>query len=1117
MKAPLVPAKRGGSSRLPGPAALPFAHFFRDSRRENEASRDPALEAIPAEGTAMSEQPNRDCTDAFLSESALEAGLAAGFGPPSSVLRALSAGLPELPRVLLPEPDSGATSPVVRPGSEQMPAHQGPDNRYQLVGEIARGGMGCVFKGRDVDLGRDVAVKVLLEQHAGRTELIYRFLEEAQIAGQLQHPGIVPVYEMGQLHGRPFFSMKLIKGQTLARLLADRADLAQERPRLLQVFEKVCQTLAYAHSRGVIHRDLKPANVMVGAYGEVLVMDWGLAKVLGERRGVSPRVEAVTEVRTTRCGISDQAGSDTQAGSVMGTPTYMAPEQARGEVDLVDERADVFGLGAILCEVLTGQQPFPGPNAEAARKARTAALEDARSRLDGCGADEELVTLCRRCLAGEPWQRPRDAGVVAEAVGVYLRGVAERLRRAELQRAAAEAQAREERKRRRVTLVLAASVLLLVVLGGGAAAWWHQQRREVVRDVEIALAEAEDRCRAARWAEARAALERAEGRLGSGGPAELRLRLERARADVDMVSRLEEVRLRQADVKAGGFDTTGADRRYAAVFRNHGIDVEELAVEEAAQQVRGSAIRRELLAALDNWAIARGPQRSERLLAVADAADDSVWRRELRRACRRGDRQAICDLAARPEALEQPAEVLTLLGEGLVQVRREEEAIRLLRAALRRHPADFWLCHDLATLLKEGRGEQVAEAVGQFRAALALRPDSPGVWLNLSVALEKQGKVQEAGACCRKAIELGPGCVMAHNNLGVVLAKQGNLREAVACLRKAIELGPRFVKAHANLAVTLEKQGKLDEAVPCYHKAIEIAPRLAHVHCDLGAVLAEQGKADEAIACFRKAIEIDPRLARGHNNLGAALSKQGKLTEAVACFRKAIELEPGLILAHSGLAMALYRQGQFTEAEASTRRVLDLLPSDNPGRAAMAEVIQLCRHGRELEQTMPELLAIPQWSGSAAKALEYARVAYQTRRFAVSAALYARAFALGGHLVDGVGRAHRYNAACAAVLAGCGQTVDTALTTSERQRWRRQALTWLRADLGAWRRVLPGSPALVVEKLRHWQSDPDLAGLREPEALKRLPEEERAAGARLWADVAALRKSAAQAKQAKGD
>ena len=189
-----------------------------------------------------------------------------------------------------------------------MPSKEETGDRYQLSGEIARGGMGAVLRGRDVDLGRDLAVKVLLEKYVDRPEVARRFIEEAQIGGQLQHPGVVPVYDIGRFGDRPFFTMKLVKGQTLSAILAERTEAAQDRPRLLGIALQVAQAMAYAHAKGVIHRDLKPANIMVGAFGEVQVMDWGLAKVLAEG-GVADEERAsrahqepedVTIIRTAR-------------------------------------------------------------------------------------------------------------------------------------------------------------------------------------------------------------------------------------------------------------------------------------------------------------------------------------------------------------------------------------------------------------------------------------------------------------------------------------------------------------------------------------------------------------------------------------------------------------------------------------------------------------------------------------------------------------------------------------------------------------------------------------------------------------------------------------------------
>ena len=366
--------------------------------------------------------------------------LAATSAP--GALARLAETLADIPRVHLrdTEPFTGP-GPVVRPSSAEMPDPSDRLARLQLLGEVARGGMGVIIKGRDSDLGRDLAVKVLLEQHREKPDLIRRFVEEAQISGQLQHPGVVPVYELGTLADhRPYFAMKLVKGRTLAVLLAERAGPAEDQPRLLGIFEQVCLTMAYAHVRGVIHRDLKPSNIMVGSFGEVQVMDWGLAKVLPQG-GVADdeeagRIRHETVIQTGRTGTDAELS---QAGSVMGTPAYMPPEQASGDLDRLDERADVFALGSILCEVLTGRPAFTGRTVgEIHRKAARGDLTDAFGRLDACGADAELAGLARECLACEPEDRPRNAGAVIERLTAYLAGVQERLRTAELARVEAQ-------------------------------------------------------------------------------------------------------------------------------------------------------------------------------------------------------------------------------------------------------------------------------------------------------------------------------------------------------------------------------------------------------------------------------------------------------------------------------------------------------------------------------------------------------------------------------------------------------------------------------------------------------------------------------------------------------
>jgi serine/threonine-protein kinase len=349
-----------------------------------------------------------------LDESRLDAGLQAGFGPSVgdleprdglSILAEIESRLGAETRVFLRRESRGEAR-----GSDDDGLV--PGKRYELKGEIDRGGMGVILRGRDNDLGRDVAMKVLQSRHADNPAMVRRFVEEAQIAGQLQHPGVLTVYELGiQDDQRPYFTMRLIRGRTLAALLAERSGPDVDRRHFLNIFERVCQTIAYAHARGVIHRDLKPANVMVAEFGEVQVVDWGLAKLLPQAEDGEPRTAPRTEIRLPQ---GEAIGPHSIAGSIMGTPAYMAPEQARGEIDRVDERADVFALGAILCEILTGQAAFRGDARDALDEAKAGRLDDAWQRLDACGASAPLVELTRSCLAPDPRNRLRDAGVVSE-------------------------------------------------------------------------------------------------------------------------------------------------------------------------------------------------------------------------------------------------------------------------------------------------------------------------------------------------------------------------------------------------------------------------------------------------------------------------------------------------------------------------------------------------------------------------------------------------------------------------------------------------------------------------------------------------------------------------------
>src|SRR5262245_54267124 len=278
------------------------------------------------------------------------------------------------------------TRTVPAPPGDAPPAP--PDTpRYRFEAFLARGGQAEVWRGCDALLARGVALKVLREPVFADGEFRASFEEEARHVGRLEHPSIVPVYDLGELpDGRPFFVMKLIHGQTLAELLAARATPAEDLPRWVAVFEQICAAVAFAHARGLIHRDLKPSNVMLSEFGEVLVMDWGIAKALAARPQLAQLPPTPALLSLSGGGAATASGgADTLPGQVRGTPAFMAPEQARGEAG---KASDVFGLGGILCVILTGQPPYTQ-----ARQALVGDVTEAFARLDACGADPELIGL----------------------------------------------------------------------------------------------------------------------------------------------------------------------------------------------------------------------------------------------------------------------------------------------------------------------------------------------------------------------------------------------------------------------------------------------------------------------------------------------------------------------------------------------------------------------------------------------------------------------------------------------------------------------------------------------------------------------------------------------------
>lgn len=313
------------------------------------------------------------------------------------------------------------------------------EDRYEVISILGRGGMGEVRLVRDRVLRRRLAQKVIRQELCTRAPVVARFVEEAEVSAQLEHPGIVPVHDFGRLpDGRQFFTMKEVRGRTLTAILQKEQ---WPLPRLIAAFASVCEAIGYAHARGVVHRDLKPDNVMVGDHGEVLVLDWGIAKLLG-------RTEAAEADEAVWSGRASDESLATRMGSVAGTPTYMPPEQARGEIHRIAPTADVYALGAMLYQILSGRPPYEGRDARVVLAAvlagpppppgrvgrldvtatMTLSLEELGATEEGPGLPPELVDLCERCMAREPEDRPKDGAAVAHEVRSWLEGAQQRER-----------------------------------------------------------------------------------------------------------------------------------------------------------------------------------------------------------------------------------------------------------------------------------------------------------------------------------------------------------------------------------------------------------------------------------------------------------------------------------------------------------------------------------------------------------------------------------------------------------------------------------------------------------------------------------------------------------------
>jgi serine/threonine protein kinase/Flp pilus assembly protein TadD len=810
---------------------------------------------------------------------------------------------------LLDLPDKPAAT-IDEPITERPGTVIGP---YKLLEQIGEGGFGIVFMAEQTQpLRRKVALKVLKPGMDTR-QVIARFEAERQALALMDHPNIAKVLDAGTASsGRPYFVMDLVKGLPIT----DYCDQNQLTPReRLGLFVHVCLAVQHAHQKGIIHRDLKPSNVLVTLHdGSPMakVIDFGIAKALGQQ---------LTD-KTLFTGFAQ----------MIGTPLYMSPEQAAlSNVD-VDTRSDIYSLGVLLYELLTGTTPFDKERFkevgydELRRIIREEEPVKPSTRISTMGQAASTVTGQRKSdprklsqlLRGElDWivmkALEKDRNRRYETASAFAADVQHYLNDEPVLACPPSAWYRFRKFARRKKTALAMAACVFVALAGiaGSIGWAvrdraardHDQaaREEALnKEVERLLDEAGPLIEQGKWPEALAHVDRADKLLTAAGRTERPPRLLELHKDLSMAERLEQIyqepkrELKAHVLLADGqgiehtsqgqadsaeeefFSGRQQDARFAKAFQEFGIDLEALEPAEAAVRIRGTSVPQALVRALDQWAAMRKRARGDddafwkKLVQVAQQADLDEWRNQFREALLRRDRPVLEKLADAVPIRDVPPATVYLLGLALKDLAALDKAMAVLREAQRHRPDDYWLNDALGWLSKDFcRPPRYDDALRYYSITVALRPKSTHTHRAVADVLRKKGAWQEADAEDSKALDLDTRYTPGASR-GTKYLQLHQYDKAVADLSRAIELNPKWQLPLFNRGSAYMSLHQYDKALADYTKAIELNPKDPGHRAARGSAYTKLHEYDKAVADLKKAIELDPNDAWVWNHVAYA-------------------------------------------------------------------------------------------------------------------------------------------------------------------------------------------------------------------------------------------------------
>ncbi|MDP7034824.1 MAG: serine/threonine-protein kinase [Planctomycetota bacterium] len=857
---------------------------------------------------------------------------------------------------------------VDTPDSSSPPTLDSTQSPYGLdeLELLAQGGMGQILQGIDPDLGRQVALKVILPEVLGSQRIREKFLNEARITSQLEHPGIIPVHKLGQTtDGRDYFTMKLVRGATLEQVLhelRDREDpkaVLRARSQLLRHFLKICDALALAHSRQVIHRDLKPENIMIGEFGEVLVMDWGLAKFLDETESAFQTEPSTVNLPSTPTATLD--------GQVQGTPSYMSPEQVEGKIDAIDQRSDIYALGTILYEILCLERAFAGREiTQIFEHIRAGQLPSPCERSPHLGIPHELEAVALKAMASDPAMRYAGVTQLQEDIQAYLDGrVLEAARYTPLQRV------RKWVGRNKVTSSTIGTLILSTTLLFGWNLWNgnRQRQAEAARHIEIAqnlIATHPDAQALLRKASPRLTPhhllssylqlketheQRAEREKSLSAYLDAAAHLDRALSRIPGDEKTRQLR-RKVGAALGTLAILGRDYSLA---RRAFLDLKSFGDNSEAIRNHMSKIEKARNAIMD--------RRRERLLEIVADLDADLHRPDrlpdapifeelVDEAVSYQDEQTATLLGSRLDEMTRRAQKVRKSRKEPTWSRIDRERARFLCAVLSRlrfsesiPPLGRWILslRDHQLLVEAGKAlcrtrnpdvipylQQTQVRIGsdspswkQLKHDLKLIPDLPSStaptsaedYLNRGILRHDQKRLKEALEDLNRAVQLNPNSSEPYHARGVVLSELGRHEEALRDLNQVIQMDPKRSAAYLNRAIIYSSfSEKRSHALADYKTYIQLEPHSATGYMNLGNCLRKMKRYPEAIKQLDQALALRPEYALAHMSRGRCLIQLKRYKEAIQNLSIAVRIDPEQSWPYFHRAQAYHARKEFAQA-----------------------------------------------------------------------------------------------------------------------------------------------------------------------------------------------------------